>query len=127
MNHSASLAMPRRIARGMCHIRRRILHPVYSWSRTLGMKPQSAQHIRCKTSRPRDSRLHTWRTSLSGAQLVEQGFGVLQVRGVEALGEPVVDLRKHRAGLVAPALLYDETSKAGRRSQLPCFRTDPVG
>ena len=38
---------------------------------------------------------------LSVAQLVEQRFGVLQVWGVEALGEPVVDLGEHRGSLVA--------------------------
>ena len=34
-------------------------------------------------------------------QLIQQRGGILQVAGVEALGEPVVDLRKHRAGLFA--------------------------
>jgi len=36
-------------------------------------------------------------------QLVEQGLGVLQVGGVETLGEPVVDVGQHRARLVATA------------------------
>jgi len=35
-------------------------------------------------------------------QLVEQRLGVLQVCGVEAFGEPVVDLREHLSGFVAP-------------------------
>jgi hypothetical protein len=56
MNHAASWALPPRMCLTTCHIRRRILQPVYSWSRTLGMKPPAAQHIRCKTLRPRDSR-----------------------------------------------------------------------
>src|SRR5215469_13283973 len=33
------------------------------------------------------------------AQLVEQGLGILQVGGIKALGEPVVDLSEHRARL----------------------------
>src|SRR5215831_7095691 len=102
MNHS-SRPMPERMRLATCHIRRRILQPVYSWSRTLGMKPQSAQHIRYKTSRPRDSRFHTSRTSLSGAQLIEQRFGVFQVGGVEALGEPVVDLSEYVMRFLAAA------------------------
>ena len=39
------------------------------------------------------------------AQLMEQCLGVPQVGGVESLGEPVIDVREHRAGLVALALL----------------------
>jgi hypothetical protein len=39
-----------------------------------------------------------WRSLL--VQLIEQRPGVLQVGGVEALGEPVVDLREHRARLI---------------------------
>ena len=39
------------------------------------------------------------------AQLVQQRLGVLQVGGVEALGEPVVDLGEHSGGLVALASL----------------------
>jgi len=38
-------------------------------------------------------------------ELIEQGFGVLQVGGVEALGEPVIDFGEHRARFVATALL----------------------
>ena len=53
---------------------------------------------------PRDSRLHTSRTSLSGTQLIEEGFGVLQIGGIESFSEPVVDLGEHRAPLVASAL-----------------------
>jgi hypothetical protein len=34
-------------------------------------------------------------------QFVQQRLGVFQVRGVEALGEPVVDFGQHRAGFVA--------------------------
>ena len=34
---------------------------------------------------------------LNSAKFVQQRLGVLQVGGVEALGEPVVDVREHRA------------------------------
>ena len=38
--------------------------------------------------------------SHSAILLVEQRLGVLQIRGVEALGEPVVDFGEHRARFV---------------------------
>ena len=82
------------------------------------MKPQWAQHTRCKTSRPRDSRLRTSCTSSSGAQLVQQRLGVLQIGGVEAFGEPVVDLGDHRARLVAPIGVAHEPRETGRLTQL---------
>jgi hypothetical protein len=37
----------------------------------------------------------------SGAQLVQQRLGILEICSVEALGEPVVDIGVHRARLVA--------------------------
>src|SRR5262249_45045449 len=115
MSHSASLARPPRMGPATYRIRRRILHPVYCGSRTLGMKRLWVQHIRCKTWRPHDSRLHTSRTSLSGAQLIQEGLGVLQIGGVEALGEPVVDFLEHLAGFVAFALPREEAREANRR------------
>jgi len=41
-------------------------------------------------------------------QLMEQRLGVLQVGGIEALGEPAVDFSEHRARLGAAALLVEE-------------------
>jgi hypothetical protein len=38
-------------------------------------------------------------------ELVEQRLSVLQISGVEALGEPAVDRREQVKGLGAPALL----------------------
>jgi len=38
-------------------------------------------------------------------QFIEQRLGVFQICGVEALGEPVVDVAQHRTSLVAFALL----------------------
>ena len=54
----------------------------------------------------------------SNAQLVEQRPGVFQVGGVEALGEPAVDLGERRARLVATALLRQQTGETRRRVQL---------
>src|SRR5271167_4217988 len=51
------------------------------------------------------------------SQLVEQCLGVFQIRGIEALGEPVVDLREHRARLVAKALRRKPSREANRRLQ----------
>jgi hypothetical protein len=42
------------------------------------------------------------------AQLIEERLGVLQVGGVEALGEPVIDVGEHRARLVAMTLLREQ-------------------
>jgi len=39
------------------------------------------------------------------SQFVEQRVGLLQVGGIEAFGEPVVDLGEHRASVLAPMLL----------------------
>jgi hypothetical protein len=39
---------------------------------------------------------------MSDAQLVEQCLRILQVGGIEAFGEPVVNFREHRARFVAP-------------------------
>jgi hypothetical protein len=38
-------------------------------------------------------------------QFIEQFLGVLQVGGVEALGEPIVDVGAHRASVLAKTLL----------------------
>src|SRR6516165_5024598 len=54
-------------------------------------------------------------------QLVEQRLGVLQVGGVEALGEPVVDLRKHRACLVTTALRSEP-----QRKRSCCFELEKL-
>jgi hypothetical protein len=43
-----------------------------------------------------------WVTLLGLArQFVEQGFGIFQVGGVEAFGEPVEDFGEHRARFIA--------------------------
>jgi hypothetical protein len=45
-------------------------------------------------------------------QFVEQRLGVLQVGGVEALGEPVVDFGEHRERLVAAAGVAEQPGEA---------------
>jgi hypothetical protein len=61
------------------------------------------------------------------SQFVEQRFRVLQIGGVEALGEPVVDLCEHRAGFIALAWLHEHPRKARGREQIVCFRADAPG
>ena len=55
---------------------------------------------------------------LLGAQFDEQRLVVLQVGGVEALGEPAVDFGKHRARLVAAAGVAQQSREAHSRAQL---------
>jgi hypothetical protein len=43
----------------------------------------------------------------------------LQVGGVEALGEAVVDVGEHRARFVATALRCEQSSETDRRAELP--------
>jgi hypothetical protein len=66
----------------------------------------------------------------SRTQLVEQRLGVLQVGGIEAFGEPVVDAGEHRAGFVATPLRGKQPCEAGlaRNSQdLPlCLRATSI-
>ena len=48
------------------------------------------------------------------AQLIKQRLSVLEVDGVEALGEPVVDFAEHRARLVMAPSVAREARKAAR-------------
>ena len=54
------------------------------------------------------------------SHLVKQCLGVFQVGGVEAFGQPVVDLGQHRASLVAFALLREQPRET---SSLRAVRT----
>src|SRR5229473_1019104 len=75
----------------------------------------------CTTS---DTQAKSCATSGSySAQLLEQRLGVFQVGGVEALGEPAVDLGEHRTRLVAAALFVEQPREAHRRAQLPRLGT----
>src|SRR5215469_15095477 len=58
----------------------------------------------------------------SGTKLVEQRLGVLQIGGVEALSEPVVDFSQHRTCLVAATGIAQQPGETYRRAQLPPFR-----
>src|SRR5712664_1982740 len=62
--------------------------------------PHSAQNFR-----PSRFSAAQFEQRILRAQLVEHRFSVLEVGGVEALGEPAVDVAEHRARLVATALL----------------------
>jgi hypothetical protein len=48
-------------------------------------------------------------------QFLQQRLGVLQISGVEALGEPVVDFGEHAARLVAAILLREQARREARR------------
>ena len=52
-------------------------------------------------------------------EFLQQRLGLLQVGGVESLGEPAIDWRQQPTGLGALALLLPQTSEAHGRSQLP--------
>ena len=76
-------------------------------------------------SQPRDrslgettARERTRECLLSVTQLVEQGLCVLQVDGIEPLGEPAVDVGEHLAGLVTVAGSCEQTGEARRCAQL---------
>ena len=61
------------------------------------------------------------------SQLVEQGFGVFEVCGVEALGEPAVDFGEHRLRFITTALRCEQAREAYRCAQLPGLRLHFLG
>ena len=63
-------------------------------------------------------------TAPLAAQLVEQRLSVVQVGGIEALGEPVVNLGEHRARLVAAAGITEQSREVRGSAQFACFRAD---
>src|SRR5262249_43794693 len=100
-------------------IRHRIFRPAGWTRRILGTMQRGMSRNSCRICALRDYRLHTWGTSLSGAQLIQQGFGVLQVGGVEAFGEPFVDFAEHAARLVPAISVAQQSREAGGRAQFP--------
>src|SRR5262245_34329721 len=60
-------------------------------------------------------------------QRLQQRFGLLQVSGVKALAEPVVDGRQERTGVVALALLLPQPTQAHPRPQLQRLRLLAAG
>jgi hypothetical protein len=50
-------------------------------------------------------------------QLLQQRLGVLEIGGIEAFGEPIVDFGEHRARLIAATLLRKQPREAHCRSQ----------
>src|SRR5579862_453855 len=67
-------------------------------------------------SQPKSRGRRSLRTLLF-VQLVEQGLGIIQIGGIEAFGEPVVDFGEHRARFVAMTLLREQSREAGRGAQ----------
>jgi hypothetical protein len=67
------------------------------------------------------------RKSEISRQLVEQRFGLLQDRSVEAFGEPAVDWRKESTGVGALAMVAPEAGKAGGGAEFPKLGTLKLG
>src|SRR5262252_4298441 len=61
------------------------------------------------------------------SELLEHGFGVLQVRRVKPLREPAVDGRQQRVRLAALPLALPQPSQAQGRPQLPRLRLLAAG
>ena len=74
---------------------------------------------RCPMPRREKGRGRRYLRALLFVKLVEQGLGILQIGGIEALREPVVDFGKHRARLVVLTLLRQQARETRRRAQLP--------
>jgi len=55
---------------------------------------------------------------LSSLEPVEEGLGGAEVLGVEALGEPPVDIGERAPRVLAPALVAPQAGEARRRAQL---------
>jgi hypothetical protein len=51
-------------------------------------------------------------------QFIEQRLGVFQIGGVEAFGEPAIDLSEHRPRFVAATLFREQPREAPRGAQL---------
>ena len=102
---------PRQVFPAGRRTRHRISLRVHSMHRSLGNWLQAEIRIARKIYALRDCQLRTSSSECSPfaaalvAKLIEQRLGVLQVGGVEALGEPVVDLGEHRARLVTAIVL----------------------
>ena len=57
------------------------------------------------------------------SQLVEQCLGVFEVRRIEALGEPDIDVCQHGAHIIATTSFVEQPREAHGCAQLPRFRT----
>src|SRR5208337_3093072 len=55
-------------------------------------------------------------------QFLQQRPGVFEIGGVEALGEPVVDVGEHRARIVAAVGTHQHSRERGGRAQFERFR-----
>src|SRR6516165_7926718 len=69
---------------------------------------------------------HTYHPGLGG-QFLQQRLGLLEVSGVEAFGEPVVDFGEHRAGLVAAASIAQQAGKADASAEFEKPGVLPAG
>jgi len=103
-------------------IHRRSPRQVHSMHRISDTTVRGERHTSRRTCAVRGCQLRTSSSAWSPfalalvAQLVQQGFCLLQVGGVEALGEPVVDIEKHLARLFTTILFGEQSRDAGRRA-----------
>jgi hypothetical protein len=85
-------------------------------------KPADARTQRCAPPHSahlaHDSQRRSSSKSFLRTELNEQCLGVLQVGGVEAFGEPVVDVGEHRTRVIAAPLLREQASEAHGRAKL---------
>src|SRR4051812_16551364 len=72
--------------------------------------------------RPPGSPPASVRRPLRSSQLVQQRVCVLQIGGVEPLGEPAIDRRQQVARLPPPSLLAPQPRQANGGPQLMAFR-----
>ena len=54
-------------------------------------------------------------------ELRQQRPGLLEIRGVQPLREPLIDIRQHRPCFVSLAVLLPQATQAHRRSQFQGF------
>jgi len=89
----------------MCRNLRRTLRPASCPRRTLHIDWIVGYRILGRTFCRMCFQSRTSSKASLSRQFVEQRLSVLQVGGVEALGEPAVNFHEHRAGLLTFALL----------------------
>ena len=92
----------------------RIFTPPYSSARGI---PTAEYSTSCPCLRAPVSLLRApFRNWLSGMQLIEQGFGLLQIERVEAFSKPAVHWSEHFASLLRLALIAPEPRHTHRRA-----------
>src|ERR1700745_3148814 len=89
------------------------------------------RRIHCKTSDRQDFRVCTARKSYGcwsflRAQLIQKHLRILEVGGIEAPSEPVVDVGQHCSRFVAALRCGEKPGETCRGAQFPRFGTLPL-